>query len=101
MEFSDLLSFVFPITLLLIAILTAVALVWKVIRDIRYKHKHIRILSKHRGYHGRWKVRLEHNSDTQLFSIYREDERAFIGAVRTTYSRWDTADKEEAFSPSL
>ncbi len=71
--------------------------IWRIFRDLRYKHKYLQILAKHRGYHGRWKVKLEHNSDTQLFSVYREDERAFVGVARTTYSRWDTPNKAEAF----
>lgn len=67
------------------------------IRDKMRRGKHIQILAEHRGYHGRWKVRLEYNSKTDLFTILREDEVASIAAARITNSHWDTFDKEEAF----
>ena len=97
MTLPDLGPFVVACTLLAAIPLIAGYTIRRVFHDWRYKHKYIKILAKHRGYHGRWKVKLEYNSDTQLFSICREDERAFVGAVRTTYFRWDTADKAEAF----
>jgi hypothetical protein len=66
--------------------------------DWKYRRTFIKTLAKHRGYHGRWKVRLEYNSDTKLFTIFREDEVASIGAVRISNFRWEATEEEEAFA---